>query len=83
MRDVSEKIDSAFRSKNIEACNWIKTEYGGRRVIARLSKRKNADRIRKNKKKLKSTDLSSWNVQAPVYIKDILNSLFSFLLSSV
>ena len=38
----------------------------------KLSKRKDPDRTRKNKKKLKSTDLLSLNVQGPVYISDSL-----------
>ena len=81
VREAFDKIDSAVKSKNIEACHWIKTKHGGKRVIIKLSKRKDADRIRKNKKKLKSTDLSSLNVQGPVYINDSLCSYYKSLWS--
>ena len=81
VREVFDKIDSAVKSKNIEACHWIKTKYGGRRAIIKLSKRKDADRIRQNKKKLKSTDLSSLNIQGPVYINNSLCSYYKSLRS--
>ena len=60
VREVFDKIDSAVKSKNIEACHWIKNKHGGRRVIIKLSKRKDTDRIRKNKKKLKSSIFYHW-----------------------
>ena len=72
MRGVFDKIDSTVESRNTEACHWIKTKHGGRRVIIKLSKRKDADRIRKNKKNLKSTDLSLLSIRGPVYIIDSL-----------
>ena len=81
VRDVFKKIDSAVKSKNIEACHRIKTKHGGRRVIVRLSKRRDEDRISKNKNKLKSTDLSSLNVQGPVYINDSLCNCYKSLWS--
>ena len=81
VREVFGKIDSAVKSKNIEACHWIKTKHGGRIVIIKLSKLKDADRIRKNKKKLKSTDLSSLNVPSPVYMNDISCSYYNSLWS--
>ena len=81
VREIFDKIDSTVKAKNIEACHWIKTKRGGRRVIVKLSKRKDADRIRKNKKKLKSTDLSSLNVRGPVYINDSLCNYYKSLWS--
>ena len=51
VREVFDKIDSAVKSKNIEACLWIKAKHGGRRVVIKLSKRKDVDRIRKKKKR--------------------------------
>ena len=81
VREVFDKIDSAVKLKNIEACHWIKTRQGRRRVIIKLSKRKDADRIRQNKEKLKSADLSSLNVQGPVYINDSLCSYYKSLWS--
>ena len=70
--DVLKKIDCGIKPKNIEACHWIKTKNGGRRVIIKCSKRKDVDRIRKNKKKLKTVDLRSLNIHNPVYINDSL-----------
>ena len=81
VREVFDKIDSAVKSKNIKACHRIKTKHGGSRVIIKLSKRKDADRIRQNKKKLKSIDLSSFNVQGPVYVNDSLCSYYKSLWS--
>ena len=81
VREVFDKIDSAVKSKNIEACHWIKSKHGGRGVIIKLSKQKDTDRIRKNKKKLKSTNLSSLNVQGPVYINNSLCSYYKSLWS--
>ena len=46
VREVFEKIDSAVKLENIEACLWINTKHCGRRVIIKLSKRKDTDRIR-------------------------------------
>ena len=80
VKEVFDKIDSAVKSKNIEACLWIKAKHGGRKVIIKLSKRKDADRIRKSKKNLKSTNLSSLNVQGPVHINDSLCSYYKSLL---
>ena len=81
VREVFDKIDSTVESRNIEACHWIKTKHGGRRVIIKLTKRKDADRIRKNKKKLKGTDLSSLNIRGPVYINDSLCRYYKSLWS--
>lgn len=72
VRDVLEKIDCNVKPKNIEACHWVKTKHGGRRVIIKLSKRKDADKIRKNKKMLKNTNLTSLGIHNPVYINDSL-----------
>ena len=81
VRKVFDKIDSAVKSTNIKVCHWTNTKYGGRRVTIKLSKWKDADRIRKYKKKLKSTDFSSMNVQGPVYINNSLCSYYKFLWS--
>ena len=81
VRGVFEIIDSAVKSKNIEACHWIKTKHGGRGVTVKLSKRKDADRIKENKKKLKSTNLLSLDVQDPVYINDSLCNSYKSLWS--
>ena len=55
--------------------------HSGRIIIVKLSKRKDADRIWKNKKNLKSTVLSPLSVQCPVYINDSLCNYYKSLWS--
>ena len=47
---VFEKLDFNVDSKNVEDCHWLKTRNSSKKVIIKLSKRKDADKIRQVKK---------------------------------
>ena len=79
VRDVLDKIDCSVKPKNIEACHWVKTKHGGKRVIIKFSKRKDVDKIRKNKKNLKTANLTSLNIHNPVYVNDSLCKYYKSL----
>ena len=50
-------VDSA----NVEDCHWIKTSNGSKKVIIKLSKQKDAAKIRSSKKVKGDEPLLSWN----------------------
>ena len=54
---VFEKLD--VDPKNIEDCHWLKTRNSSKEVIIKLSRRKDAFKIRQVKKILKSLNLES------------------------
>ena len=47
---VFEKRDVDVDPKNVEDCHWLKIRNSSKKVIIKLSKRKNADKIRQVKK---------------------------------
>ena len=47
---VFEKLDVDVAPKNVEDCHWLKTRNSSKKVIIKLSKRKDADKIRQVKK---------------------------------
>ena len=49
---VFEKLDVDVDPKNVEDCHWLKTRNSSKKVIIKLSKRKDADKIRQVKKKI-------------------------------
>ena len=54
---------------NIEDSNWIKPSKGARKVIVKLSRRKDANKIRLLKKCLKGMSLSSFGINSCTYYK--------------
>ena len=44
-------------------CHWIKTSNGSKKVIIKLSRRKDAAKIRSSKNKLKGMDLFSLGIR--------------------
>ena len=70
--NILEKIDVTIMSENVEACHWLKSKGGQKKVIVKFSKRKDAEKVRKAKRKLKTTDLNSMNISSPVFINDSL-----------
>ena len=67
-----EKIDVEVHPDHIEACHWIKSNAGPKKVIIKMSRRKDADKIRKAKKKLKDLNLSLIGINSAVHINDSL-----------
>ena len=49
---VFEKRDVDVDPENVEDCHWLKTRNSSKKVIIKLSKRKDADKIRQVKKKI-------------------------------
>ena len=79
--EVFDKIDVEIQPDNIEACHWLKSDSGGKKVIVKFSKRKDVDRVRKSKRKLKTTNLSSIGISNPVYVNDSLCKYYKYLWS--
>ena len=78
---VMDKIDVKVQTENIEACHWLKSKGNDKKVIIKFSRRKDADNVRKAKKKLKSANLSSLGINNPVYINDSLCNYYKLLWS--
>ena len=70
--NLLEKINVEVNPGHIEACHWIKSNAGPKKVIIKMSRRKDADKIRRAKKKLKGLNLSSIGIDSAVYINDNL-----------
>ena len=61
-------------------CHWLKTRNSSKKVIIKLSKRKDADKIRQVKKnKLKSLNLESMGISSPIFVKDSLCAYYKKL----
>ena len=56
---VFEKLEVMVDPANVDGCHWINTSNGSKKMIIKLSKRKDATKIRSSKKKLKGMNLSS------------------------
>ena len=53
---IFEKIDISVDPENVEDCHWVKTQRS-KKVIIKLFRRKDANKIRAEKKKLKDKNL--------------------------
>ena len=69
---VLSKLDVNIDPANVEACRWIKSNNKDKKAIRKLSRRRDPDEIRREKSKLKSTDLKAIGITTPVYINDSL-----------
>ena len=65
---IFEKIDVSVDPENVEDSHWVKTQ----KVIIKLSRWKDANKIRSEKKKLKGKNLTSLGINTSVYINDSL-----------
>lgn len=79
--DVFSKIDVDIQPDNIEACHWLKSDRTGKKAIVKFSKRKDADKVRKCKRKLKTANLNSLGISNPVFINDSLCKYYKYLWS--
>ena len=59
---IFEKLDVMLDPSNIEDCHSIKPSKGAKTVIVKLSRRKDANKIRLLKKGLKGMNLSSLGI---------------------
>ena len=64
---------------NVEDCHWISSKNNPKQVIVKVSKCKDASKIRSSKRKLKDMDLTSIVINNPVYINDSLCSYYKML----
>ena len=74
---IFEKLD--VDPSNVEDCHWIKPSKGPKKVIVKLSRRKDANKIRLLKKVLKGMNLSSLGINSTVYINDSLCTCYKML----
>ena len=72
--NVLNEIGVNVDSRNVEDCRWIKTQ-GPKKVIIKFSRRKDANKVRTEKKKLKGENLTSLGINKSIYIND---SLFTY-----
>ena len=68
--NLFEKIDVEVHPDNIQACHWIKSNAKPKKVINKISRCKDADKIRRTKKKLKGLDLHLIGINLSVFIND-------------
>ena len=73
-----KKLDVEVDLSNIEDCHWLSSK-GPKNVVAKFSKRKDANRVRMDKKNLKGMALSSTGIRSPVYINDSLCKYYKML----
>ena len=66
-----EKIDISVDPENVEDCHWVKSQHL-KKVIIKLSRWKDANKICSEKKKLNGKNLTSLGINAPVYINGSL-----------
>ena len=55
--------------RNVEDCHWIKTQ-DPKKVIIKFSKRKDANKVWTEKRKLNGKNLTSLGINKPIYIND-------------
>ena len=76
---IFEKLEVHVDPTNVKDCHWISSKNGPKRVIVKVSKRKDASKIRSSKRKLKDMDLTSIGINNPVYINDSLCTYYKML----
>ena len=76
---IFEKLDVMVDPGNVEDCHWIKFSKGAKKVIVKVSRRKDANKIRLLKKGLKGMNFSSLGINSVVYINDSLCTYYKML----
>ena len=67
-----EKTNAEVHPDHIQACHWIKSNAGPKKVIIKMSQRKDADKIRRANKKPKGLDLFLIGINSAMFIHDSL-----------
>ena len=75
---ILNEIDVNIDSRNVEDCHCIKTQ-GPKKVIIKFSRRKDANKVRPAKKKLKGNNLTSLGINKPIYVNDSLCTYYKKL----
>ena len=69
---IFEKLEVKVGPSNVEDCHWISSKNRLKRDIVKVSKRKDASKIRFDKRKRKDMDPTSIGINNPIYINDSL-----------
>ena len=75
MLKVFEKLDVVVDPSNVEDCHWVASRTS-KKVTIKLSRRKDANKIRRVTKDLKNLHLSGLGIKNPVFINDSLCSYY-------
>ena len=76
---IFEKLEVNVDPSNVEDYHWISSKNGPKRVIVKVSKRKDASKTRSSKRKLEDMHLNSVGINNPVYINDSLCTYYKML----
>ena len=76
---IFQKLEVNVDPSNVEDYHWISSKNGPKRVIVKVSKRKDASKTRSSKRKLKDMYLTSVGINSPVYINDSLCTYYKML----
>ena len=77
---VLEELNVVVDPSNVGDCHWLASRTS-KKVIIKLSRRKDANKIRRVKKNLKNLNLSSLGIKNPVFTNDSLCSYYKMLWS--
>ena len=66
MLGIFEKLDVMVDPSNVEGCHWIKSSIGAKKVIVKLFRRKDVNKVRLLIKGLKGMSLSSLGINSTV-----------------
>ena len=76
---IFERLEVKVVPSNVEDCHWISSKNGPKRVIVKVSKGKDATKIRSSKRKLKDMDLTSIGINNSIYINYSLCTYYKML----
>ena len=69
---IFERLELKMNRSNVEDSHWITSKISFKRVVVKVSRRKDASKTRSSKKNLKDMDLISTGINNLAYINDSL-----------
>ena len=69
---IFERLELKMNRSNVEDSHWITSKNSFKRVVVKVSRRKDASKTRSSKKNLKDMDLISTGINNLAYINDSL-----------
>ena len=69
---IFERLELKMNRSNVEDSHWIASKNSFKRVVVKVSRRKDASKTRSSKKNLKDMDLISTGINNLAYINDSL-----------
>ena len=79
MLGIFEKLDVIVDPSYVEDCYWTKSSKGPKKVIVKISRRKDVNKIRLSKKGLKGINLSPRGIISTVYMSNSLCTYYKLL----